>query len=166
MKRLRRHATVDKFKQQKENPVLLHVYEYPAPSNKKKNMGILLTKIRTKVKQNNLAYKQQILVVEVFVCGAACRWFCFWNFSLWSLPGRYIVVYSWESHSTLASFLFIGSHSMLTFFVLSFSGTPDECLTPLVSHPLDSLHFIDRGLGSQVNINSCSTAVSVLWCHK
>ena len=68
--------------------------------------------------------------------------------------------------STLASFLFIGSHSMLTFFVLSFSGTPDECLTPLVSHPLDSLHFIDRGLGSQVNINSCSTAVSVLWCHK
>ena len=33
-------------------------YEYPAPSNKKKNMGILLTKIRTKVKQNNLAYKQ------------------------------------------------------------------------------------------------------------
>lgn len=56
--RLRRHATVDKFKQQKENPVLLHVYEYPAPSNKEKNMGILLTKIRTKVKQNNLAYKQ------------------------------------------------------------------------------------------------------------
>ena len=62
--------------------------------------------------------------------------------------------------------VFFGSHSMLTFFVLSFSGTPDECLTPLVSHPLDSLHFIDRGLGSQVNINSCSTAVSVLWCHK
>ncbi|KAL9968300.1 hypothetical protein ACROYT_G026657 [Oculina patagonica] len=29
------------------------------------------------------------------------------------------------------------------------SGTPDECLTPLVSHPLDDLQFIDSGLGSQ-----------------
>ena len=30
------------------------------------------------------------------------------------------------------------------------SGTPDECLTPLVSHPLDDLQFIDPGLGGQV----------------
>lgn len=43
--------------------------------------------------------------------------------------------------------------SSVMFYLCSFSvrgsGTPDECLTPLVSHPLDSLHFIDRGLGSQ-----------------
>lgn len=33
------------------------------------------------------------------------------------------------------------------------SGTPEECLTPLVSHPLDDLKFIDSGLGGQVRIH-------------
>lgn len=33
------------------------------------------------------------------------------------------------------------------------SGTPDECLTPLVSHALDDLQFIDSGLGGQVRIS-------------
>ena len=35
-------------------------------------------------------------------------------------------------------------------FVSFYSGTPDECLTPVVSHPLTELQFIDSGLGSQV----------------
>ena len=45
------------------------------------------------------------------------------------------------------------SHSVVTWFLfVSFcSGTPDECLTPLVSHPLSDLQFIDSGLGSQVS---------------
>lgn len=34
-------------------------------------------------------------------------------------------------------------------FALRGSGTPEECLTPLVSHPLDDLKFIDSGLGGQ-----------------
>lgn len=34
-------------------------------------------------------------------------------------------------------------------FSLKGSGTPDECLTPLMSHPLDDLQFIDSGLGGQ-----------------
>ena len=34
--------------------------------------------------------------------------------------------------------------------MLFYSGTPDECLTPLVTHPLDELQFIDSGLGGQV----------------
>ena len=36
-------------------------------------------------------------------------------------------------------------------FLSFYSGTPDECLTPLVSHPLSELRFIDSGLGSQVS---------------
>ena len=39
----------------------------------------------------------------------------------------------------------------LFLFVSFYSGTPDECLTPVVSHPLTELHFIDSGLGSQVS---------------
>lgn len=34
-------------------------------------------------------------------------------------------------------------------FSLRGSGTPDECLTQMVSHPLDDLKFIDSGLGGQ-----------------
>lgn len=39
----------------------------------------------------------------------------------------------------------------LVLFVSFYSGTPDECLTPHVSHPLTELQFIDSGLGSQVS---------------
>ena len=38
-------------------------------------------------------------------------------------------------------------------FLIFISGTPEECLTPLVSHPLDDLKFIDSGLGGQVRIH-------------
>lgn len=40
---------------------------------------------------------------------------------------------------------------ILFLFVSFYSGTPDECLTPAVSHPLTELQFIDSGLGSQVS---------------
>jgi len=43
--------------------------------------------------------------------------------------------------------------SNIMFYICKFSlrgsGTPDECLAPLVSHPLTELLFIDSGLGSQ-----------------
>ncbi|XP_022800484.1 serine/threonine-protein kinase 11-interacting protein-like [Stylophora pistillata] len=59
-----------------------------------------------------------------------------------------VVIYG-DTEETPAVMIVSSNMFYLCRFSVRGSGTPDECLTPLVSHPLDSLHFIDRGLGSQ-----------------